>query len=543
MKRKNMKKLFIIPVLAMLTAGIFSSCDIQTPSLELAVSTDFITHLAQVNLVADVSNEAAGGLVEQFDGAKSKITITGTDADRVYNLLGKKEFSITGGALVLLLEPSANFSSKSSYTVNVLIEATGFLSRNVPVVFTKEQNNVSVQVALVDKSSLPSGASIAESSGTALSESTGLAKEVKLTASNASTNGVTTKVTVPAGIKMKDSNGKLLSGRLKAEVVSFSGGGHAGLYFPGGLAQDIVVLEDGSEAPGMFLPAAFTSINMSVGSEKVRKFDGGTVGIKMTLSKINFNPETGQAYEEGDKLDIWSYEEANGQWKFESRGIVKTDADGSHYIDVEASHLSVYAASSYGPACDGRQITFDWPTADLGVNTYISVGFSDDNGSSYTWYSGSYEVKDKSKYYLEEVFSDLDVTVRIYDLDNNVGLFVKTYKAGDICDVTKIAIKSPYIVKPRVSITTEIKCAGAIIFPPQGTIFYYTESGAEDWKLLYKALDSKTSKIISDKLEVGKIYDFKVFIGDNDQLMTNYIIESANISLNVELPKNFCDDL
>jgi hypothetical protein len=38
--------------------------------------------LAQVNLVADVSNEAAGGLVEQFDGAKSKITITGSDADR-----------------------------------------------------------------------------------------------------------------------------------------------------------------------------------------------------------------------------------------------------------------------------------------------------------------------------------------------------------------------------------------------------------------------------------------------------------------------------
>jgi hypothetical protein len=34
--------------------------------------------------------QAAGGLVEQFDGAKSKITITGIDADRVYNLLGKK---------------------------------------------------------------------------------------------------------------------------------------------------------------------------------------------------------------------------------------------------------------------------------------------------------------------------------------------------------------------------------------------------------------------------------------------------------------------
>jgi hypothetical protein len=538
-----MKKIFIIPLVAMLTAGFFSSCDIQTPSLELAISTDFITHVAQVNLVTDLSNEAAGGLVEQFDGAKSKITITGTDADRVYNLLGKKEFSVTGGALVLLLEPSANFSSKSSYNINVLVEAAGFLSRNVPVVFTKEQNNVRVQVVLVDKANLPSGVSIAESSGTALSGSTGLAKEVKLTASNASTSGVTTEVTVPAGIKMKDSNGTLLSGRLKAEVVSFSGGGYAGLYFPGGLAQDNVVIEDGSEAAGMFLPVGFTSINMTIGSEKVRKFETGTVDIKMTLSKINFNPETGQAYKGGDNLDIWSYEESNGQWRFESRGIVKIEADGSLYIDVMASHLSVFAASSYGPVCDGRQITFDWPTADLGVNTYITVGFWDDNGSFYTWYYGSYEVKDGLKYYLEEVFSEVDVTVRIYDLDNKVELFMKTYKAGDICDVTKIAIKSPYMVKPRLSITTEIKCGGAIVFPPQGTIFYYTESGAEDWKVLYTALDSKTSKIITDKLEVGKTYDFKVFIGDNDQLMSHYIIDSADISLNVELPKDFCSSI
>ena len=74
-----MKKIFIIPLVAMLSAGFFSSCDIQTPSLELAISTDFITHVAQVNLVTDLSNEAAGGL-----------TITGTDADRVYNPLGKK---------------------------------------------------------------------------------------------------------------------------------------------------------------------------------------------------------------------------------------------------------------------------------------------------------------------------------------------------------------------------------------------------------------------------------------------------------------------
>jgi hypothetical protein len=64
--------------------------------------------------------------------------------------------------------------------------------------------------------------------------------------------GVTTEVTVPAGIKM-DNNGKLCMGRLKAEVVSFSGGGYTRPLFPWWISsQDIVVLEDGLKLLGCF---------------------------------------------------------------------------------------------------------------------------------------------------------------------------------------------------------------------------------------------------------------------------------------------------
>ena len=99
---------------------------------------------------------------------------------------------------------------------------------------------------------------------------------------------------------------------------------------------------NGKTESGTFVSAGFASINMSVGGKKVKTFEGGKVGVKMVLSKINYNLKTEKPFNTDDTIDIWSYDDDKGQWKFESTGIVKKDADNSLYVAFETSHLSYF---------------------------------------------------------------------------------------------------------------------------------------------------------------------------------------------------------
>jgi hypothetical protein len=560
-----MKKILIIPVLTLLIAGVFSSCDIQTPSLDIAISTDFMSNVATINFITDVSNSAIGNLVRDFDGAKSKVTISGPDAESVYNLLGERNFKVNGGALHLLLHPSADLNSRP-YTVNVLFEAAGYLSRNVTVTFSKDNSDIVIQVPVVNKANLPSGISIATSSTATMSTSTGLDEKVVLAASNASTEGVSTEITIPAGIKMKDSNGSLLSGKLKAEVISFSEGNGGTAFLPGGMTPNNVILEDGSQVAGSFVSAGFATINMSVGNNRVSSFEGGNVDVKMTLSKTNFNPETGAPYKVGDTIVVWSYDEANGQWKFVYNAIIKADTNNTQkgmlnlFLDfivpiddfpfptIKSKIFNIGFLSPMVPDCQDKTVTVKWPGADIAVNTSVKVNLVSNLSGGYTYkqqvFSGSFAIKNNSVHNLGTFPNNMDIEVVIFDADNNREIFRKVFAEGTACSISTIDITEPYVKKPTVSITYSAKCGSVLIYPPATTTFYFKEAGSTLEPKVFYTVTTETANsntIVSDKIEVGKTYEFSVFAAGENQTGT-YTIESASNFIDVVLPDDACGD-
>nr|WP_315196584.1 hypothetical protein [uncultured Flavobacterium sp.] len=542
-----MKKIFKITALTFLLFVFFSSCDLNTPETEIIVAQDFMTNVAQVNFVTDISSEASGKLYDGLDDTKSKVTITGPGAASVYNIEGKKIFTVQGGMLQLLLDPSASFDSNNTIKINLIVEAAGFLTRNIPVTFSKDQNNSFQQVAMVKKSDLPDGISIASDNSATLSETTGLNKEIKLTASNTLVNGVTTEITIPAGVKMKDNTGALLSGTLNAEVVSFSEGNNGTAYFPGGLSPESIIKSDGVvSSDGAFYSAGFAAINMTIGSKNVRTFEGGKVKVKMTLSKDTFNPATNQAYQAGDNLDVWSYDTDNGQWKFESHGTVKSGTNGSLYVDFETSHLSYFNLDylwSGTPKCQVK-MSVKWTGADVPVNGYVKLSYVTTSGSLQFINQLYSSIKNGSEDYIKNMPNYVAIKVEYYDSDNSRLLFSKNYNKGQLCGNQVIDITAPYIKKEVVTLSYKGMCSGTIVYPPVGTYVYYKEKNAIWWDLFYYVSYNNRldGKITANQLAVGKTYDFWVFAGSKSKQQT-ITIQKAQNYIEVNLPDAICKSL
>lgn len=557
-----MKKFLLSLITVLLVGFIFNSCQFpELPDPEITISQDFMSHVAVVNFITDTSAEASGTLEESLD--QTVVTITGPDASKVYNIEGTKDFKITGGMVALLLDPSADFVANNEYNINLVVEPAGYLKRIIPIKFIKDQNENSYEVAMLKKSSMPDGITMATNTAGVVT-ATGLTTAFDLTASNTATNGVTTTITVPAGIKMKDVNNTALTGKLETEVISFTETGDNTAYFPGGLNPEKIDMGNGTTASGAFVSAGFASINMTVGGKKVKTFEDAKVAVKMTLSKDNFNPLTEEPYKEDDTVDVWSYDEDKGIWKFEKKGIVKKDASNALYVDFETSHLSSFNLDCLFSGADGRcfgdfswdinktnRITFNWTAnvasidARVVFTTYATFAGGALSGS-WGQYFRSYD-ETISKGDVSYIYNAPRTTTKmdVYDRSSGKLLLTKIFAKSALCANPSVTLNVPSPPSPtRVTLKYQAMCPNKTtkILPPVGTTIYYKQTGTTSWRSFFRVTVSNRSQtsLTTNLLNVGKTYDFKVVVG-NKKTEKTYTITSANYFIDVPLPDRICN--
>ena len=544
----------LLSLITILTVGfLYNSCEFpEFPSPELTISQDFMTHVAVVNFITDTSPDASGALVESLDN--TVVTITGPDAARVFSIEGTKDFKITGGMVALLLDPSADFSGDKTYNINVVVEPVGYLKRTIPVKFIKDQNDSSYEVAMLKKSSMPAGITIASTTGSVTA--TGLTAPINLTASNSATNGVTTAITVPAGIKMKDASGAVLTGSLNTEVISFSEEGNNTAYFPGGLSPENIDLGNGTTESGAFVSAGFASIDMTVGGKKVKTFEGAKVAVKMTLSKDNFNPKTDKPFAPDDAIDVWSYDNDKGQWKFETTGKVKKETDNSLYVSFETSHLSYFNLDYLFKGNEGyctnyySTIQFNWTSSTASINSRI-VFTSLATDTSSNWWEQLFVTKYAtiSKGQVFPVYNGPKAATRldVYDTSSGNLLLSRNFAKGALCANPTVTLNVPNPPAPaKVTLKYQAMCPGKStkVLPPVGTRLYYKETSSNSWRLFYLVsyANRNETSLTTNLLTVGKSYDFWVFVGNKNTKKT-YTISSANYFIDVPLPDRICNSL
>jgi hypothetical protein len=549
-----MKKLLSVPVLALLLIGTITNCDM--PETEVHVAQDFMTNVSQVSFINDTSDGAAGKLLEDIDNVA--VEITGPDADKIYNIEGKKQFKIQGGRLHLLLSPAYKFvTDKDSYTANIIVNVPGYLKRIVPFTFIKNINNGFLEVALLKKTELPQGIALSTVKTGSVGTELGLDKSVNLIASNANVEGVTTEINIPEGIKMKDIDGNPLSGNLSTEVISFTDNGDLTAYFPGGLMPTNINMKNGTSESGAFVSAGFTAINMTVGGKQVKNFEGGKVDVKMTLGKNTFNPVTGNPFKKGDKIGIWSYDDDSAQWSEEGEGLVEEDENGSLFVKFQTSHLSYfnldYLERGNGGACWYTKFKIKW--AGLSYENRINARFKfkyvgpSGTSSTYHWYqtvlTTEGEVYDGAEINLYNA-PNLPIEIELYDMDNGKSLVTKKFNKGDLCSGnSEIIITNPIPVQQLINLTYEGLCSGIQVYPFVGTRVYYRQVlEKSSWKFFhYVYYNNRFDKnITTNKLKVGETYEFLVYAGGEKQQFS-LTIKSTENHIKFKLPDALCKSL
>lgn len=568
-----MKKLLLIPVLAIALLGYVTSCDLPDTEIHIA-SGSFMTHVTAVSFINETSDEAAGKLLTELDG--TPVEITGPDKDKVYNIEGNQgdgAFTIQGGALLLLLDPNIEFQSdEESYTVNLIVRPQGYLERNVPVTFVKQENNGSVEVALVKVAEIQNNDKVAIEKTTSAIPTSGAAKgelqeEISLKADNsqAAEAGVTTEVKVPQGIKMKDDAGNVLTGKLEAEVVSFTETDEGTAFFPGGLMPDNINMEnnpdtaDREPVSGAFVSAGFTAVNMKVDGKRVSNFEGKKVAVTMRLGENTMNPQTNEPYKIGDSVDIWSYETENGQWRFEKTGTVIADPNDSSklIVEFETTHLSFfnldYLERGNGGRCRYSYLNVKWPGLDRAnkINCRFSLKYVGSSAGTSRWrqtvINKTSEIYDGKRITLKNT-PRRPVEITVYDMDNKKEIFKKVFGQGQICggngniDITV----APPVKKQLVTLNFLGKCSGSKVFPPVGTRVFYKKVGEPDSaykQFHYVAFENRYDEsIITDKVDVGQKYVLKAYAGGEAKTYT-IDVSAIKTLIEIEIPEDICKAL
>ena len=553
---------------AILFSFLFVNCSSEIPQLNVLVAQDFMRNVTLVKF--SESADPANSLSPYDKINNTKITIDGPDAKDVYDMNGYKNFVIQGGSIGLLLDPRKDFTDKESYKVNLNFKKAGYLSRIIPVTFYKEKPDGLVLVNLVKiPTKLVLGVDANINEGTAaiiqktgiIDPTIGLKIPIEIIADpndNPNANNFTSATaTIPAGVKMKDENGNLLSGKLTVTLVSFSEEENSTAYFPGTLFPEEVIIEGGTlKSGGFFVSAGFMLLEMSVNGVPVTNFST-PIDIKINISKNAINPISKKLFKTGDTINAWSYNQTNGKWSFQTNGIVS--GSGSNlYVAFTTTHLSYFSLAFFQDSsgiCENNSILkINWSGTDSKTPVDCRFIFSFTDGNNGTW-NQLYKTTDEFIYDGKEIelinVPKRPSQVEIYDKVNQKQLGIFSFGENGLCSATSITINTtPPDAGILVTCSYIAKCPqGYDVLPPVGTTVYFKlNGGTSDYTLLYTVTTENRNSLnfVTNRLVIGQTYDFLTYTGGvlAPQKQTHLIELNYNNStefhLSFELPAGIC---
>lgn len=270
-----------------------------------------------------------------------KVTISGRDADKVVVESGGVDFKAVNGLLPLALEQGVTPTPDNPVIFNVYADIPGFAPISQSIILT--DTTPAVRSIFAVNYAAPVKGTATLSRQTALTA--GISGTTVLsTATNADMDEKTT-ITIQDGTQMLDANGNAISASsLQTKAIHFGTGTSASLAaFPGGLTAPDAIGKDGNPIAGgvTFITGGLLSLRMQAGGTEVKKFSK-PLQVSMEMNSNVVNPGTNQAVASGDSIPVWSLNEQTGQWKYESMGVVKPDANGKLAVNFEAAHLSCW---------------------------------------------------------------------------------------------------------------------------------------------------------------------------------------------------------
>lgn len=544
---KNRK--FIVTILLLFTAALsflVSSCDIKSPveGLEVRLKTLSRTTTAAVRM----KDAATGSLISN----PVSVTFRGEDKELV---ISSTNVAITSansnqGILTFSIKDDITPTTDNPIDLTLVCKTDGYITTSKNIKITKAGIS-NFSVSMVSDSNVPTGAvSNTESTGSTDSQN-GISEDINISSGRETNSNAQATVSVPAGTRLIGADGNALNGDVVTRVAYFNPLDEESVNsFPGGLNVN-VTNESGNNVNGQFVTAGFVAVDMTVNGEEVERFENGTLQLNIEIPEGVMNPITGQQVQSGDVIPLWSYDEDNGEWKFEQNITVNGQVPNLKVSGKNLTHLTYWNLDWFidnVTNCTFKEISFTASGCMSAVWLEIKYTL---NGTLYPLLAQEQNVSQltSDNLYLYN-FPDLPYTIKIYEMVNGVKTNNVLFSVENemICGPGVFNINIPpgsnnlQEVNLNVSIVCDSQSDNPRVITPDGYTLYAQKVGTNNWEFIGGFDNGQMTAC----LEVGESYIFGMeYDGDwyqSDDYEPPFQITGTSINYSIVDDDRVCDN-
>ena len=524
-------------VLFSLLVGIIffvAACDITSPTegVKTILNTKTRTTTVSVIFVDSQTQKPVG-----FENDTSvEVQVKGTDSDKVIDLFNRAEttFTARNGFLSFALQDEI-IPGKDADKVqfNIQADAPGYLTTAKSVSIDSSGGNP-LEIKMVNKSGLPPGVTgITNSSAGKIINGT-TDEPVTLGSTLKSEVDTYSSVLIPENSTITDQNGQPLGGELSADYFVFEGNKKSSIQsFPGGLSSDVINAPNNDEQL-TFKPAGYLYLQIQDENNRQARNFLPPLEMSMTLS-----PETvdnhGTPISKGDEIEIWSFNEDEGAWTFESPAEIEESSQGNLQVEFEADHLSYWTAAWTGTTCNtGISLNL------TGTGTQHKAKIFNTETDQFLGEEMSQQKNGNRIIELKDLPDNVEGRIELYDM---AGEHKKTIEPIDLCsDTTRdLDLSNSEEITVTFNIFGICSNGGDVEVQPSFPAFYKPDTRSE-WNSAGDVVDGELELTLPEPglYNLGAYYE-EVFYQEDFEITAED--DGSIIEKTIDLPQNICDGI
>ncbi|MCL3780711.1 hypothetical protein EMN47_09975 [Prolixibacteraceae bacterium JC049] len=370
-----MKKILSLTIASVFAIFLCSKCDFTDPSEGLQLNVDYNIIVSAIGLTfVDAATQEE---IILDNNELITVNISGKDKDKVLDATGEyfSRYEIEIGALSLAINPNHTIGESSPVDFAIEVKAKGYLTAHRSFKISEEGIS-SFRVELIKESTPPEGVKLKAYEDIAVVSGGVLQEEIII---GDEQNDF--KIEIPESTVIKDADGNALTGKISVKQMAFSPTSEDALtLMPGGDGSVFTnaVTPEGNSQEIEFVSAGFFELKLTDESGKVAEnFTNGAITVTYPVDEEVVNPDTNEKVKEGDEVPVWSFNEEEGEWKFEYNTTVKK-VNGKLQFVAELDHLSYW--------------NFDWWRDRQRCSYGGSINFTSSNSTGrYAFYTRYYD--------------------------------------------------------------------------------------------------------------------------------------------------------
>lgn len=474
------------------------------------------------------------------------VEVKGKDKDKIFSVMGERTLYVdtnrddeVAAILPIGIRRIETFSPENPIEFTLIFSAEGYMPLAKSFSIESETNHIET-VHMLNMNTPVQG--VSKKNDDFIAPLGGIHDNIHLN-SNMNQESEMVEVDMKSGTELYDVSGNRLSGEVSVELFHYDvHSGKALDVLPGGIFVSNARDKQGNSLGATGLsPLGAISLDMYVGGKEVSAFSE-PIEVTFHLNGDMINPNTDQKVQEGDILEVWSFNETIAEWQQEGDVTVSRNPSGELVASYLQPHLSTWIVGG-SRGCRALPTRINITNADIDENDgerfYLTGLYRADNDELVAMESFRYF--DGESIRLVRV-SAFDCYFKIFEgqaedcLEEDNPLFTSDVfeTCGDIYDVDLTGVLSS---SDFVDITVEVagSCTSDfndLVVKPTLPILYRPE-GCNTWNTLGILQSGKGN---TSALQKGEFYDFRISYRGLERCLLGLQVPVSNTTIDIDSP-------